>query len=82
VRGRDGKLRYFKPIRLELYRQAVIFVRRFGGDRVPVYFCMEDAEVWEKGLGRKPGRKEEVELFLSPRMGGSKSIVSEARRSG
>ena len=82
VRGRDGKLRYFKPIRLELYRKTVDFIRRFGGGRIPVYFCMEDGEVWEKGLGRKPGRKEEVEFLLSPRVDGSKSIVSNARRAG
>ena len=82
IRGRDGKLRYFKPVRLDLYRKIAGFIKDFGGGRIPVYFCMEDAEVWEKGLGRKPGRKEEVESLLSPRVDGSKSIVSNARRSG
>jgi len=82
IRGRDGKLRYFKLVRLALYRKIADFIKGFGGGRVPVYFCMEDAEVWEKGLGRKPERKEEVEFLLSPRVDGSKSIVSNSRRAG
>jgi spore photoproduct lyase len=81
IRGRDGKLRYFKPVRLDLYRQTAGLIKSLGGGRVPVYFCMEDEEVWEKGLGREPGRKEEVESLLSPWVNDSKSIVSKARRS-
>jgi spore photoproduct lyase len=81
IRGRDNKLRYFKPVRLDLYRKIGGFIKDFGRGRILVYFCMEDGEVWEKGLGRKPGRKEEVEALLSPRAYDSRSIVSNARRS-
>lgn len=70
VPGRDGKLRYFKPLRLEMFRIIVERIRYFGGNRIPLYFCMEDAEVWREALGWSPGRKEEVELSLSPRMDG------------
>ncbi len=75
VPGKDRKLRYFKPLRLGLYRRVVELIRYFGGQRIPLYFCMEDAEAWEKGLGWKPGRKADVELSLSPRVDDSKSIV-------
>lgn len=67
VPGRDGKLRYFKPIRLEMYRKIVRFLRQGGGEKIPFYFCMEDDEVWQEILGLSPGRKEEVELLLLPR---------------
>jgi len=75
VPGRDGKLRYFKPLRLGLYRKMVEMIRNGGGADVPLYFCMEDSEVWERVLKWKPRRKAEVELSLSPRSVGSKSIL-------
>ena len=71
VRGKDGKLRYFKPLRLELYQKIVGLIEYWGGGRIPLYFCMEDAEVWRRALKKNPGRKEEVELILSPRLTGS-----------
>lgn len=71
--GRDGKLRYFKPLRLELYRKMVETIRICGGGDVPLYLCMEDSEVWERVLKWRPRRKAEVELSLSPRSVGSKS---------
>ncbi len=74
VQGKDGKLRYFKPLRLELYQKIVGLIEYWGGGRIPLYFCMEDAEVWRKALKKNPGRKEEIELILSPRLTGSKSM--------
>jgi len=50
-------------------------IRDSGGESVPLYFCMEDPEVWEGVLGWRPRRKAEVELSLSPRSVGSKSIL-------
>jgi spore photoproduct lyase len=70
IPGRDGKLRYFKPLRLELYRRIVGLIRENGGERIPLYFCMEDGEVWKKVLKKNPGRKDDVELALSPRVKG------------
>jgi len=71
--GRDGKLRYFKPLRLELYRKVTAMIRDAGGKSVPLYFCMEDSEVWERVLKWRPRRKAEIELSLSPRSVDSKS---------
>jgi spore photoproduct lyase len=73
VPGRDGKLRYFKPLRLELYRRIVARLRRNGGERIPLYFCMEDGETWRKILKKNPGRKADVERALSLRVEGSRS---------
>jgi len=65
IRGKDGKFRYFKPLRMELYRKIVYLIRRYGGEKVPLYFCMESKEIWEKGLKKKPRDKEDVEKSIS-----------------
>jgi spore photoproduct lyase len=46
----DGKLRYFKTIRLELYQRLVAWIREFGED-TPVYACMERPAVWNRAFG-------------------------------
>ena len=68
IRGKDGKLRYFRPLRLELYRKVVDLIWSLGGQMIPIYLCMEDAEIWEKSLKWKPRRKEDVASFLSSRL--------------
>jgi spore photoproduct lyase len=73
VPGRDGKLRYFKPLRLELYRKIVGLLQENVGEKIPAYFCMEDGEVWQKALKKNPRRKDDVEIALSPRINGSRS---------
>lgn len=53
ITGLDGKMRYFQPLRTELYRRVAARIRKHDPD-VVVYFCMEDAAVWEKALGVVP----------------------------
>ena len=53
VTGLDNKMRYFKPLRIALYRQMVGWIRDAAPD-VAVYFCMEDDEVWTKTMGWVP----------------------------
>jgi spore photoproduct lyase len=51
--GDDGKFRYFKPLRVEMYREMVRWLR----DCEPslfIYLCMESREVWEKVFGWSP----------------------------
>lgn len=53
IPGLDNKMRYFKPLRIALYRYlAEIF--RDVAPNLAVYYCMEDREVWEKTLGFFP----------------------------
>ena len=42
---RDNKYRYFKPIRLELYKKILNLLTKFGGENLPVYLCMESLDV-------------------------------------
>jgi spore photoproduct lyase len=53
IPGVDGKMRYFKPLRIQLYRKMVTWIRELAPD-VMLYFCMEDEEVWERALGFVP----------------------------
>lgn len=53
ISGLDGKMRYFKPLRIELYRSIVAWIRELAPD-VTIYLCMEDHDAWEKALGFVP----------------------------
>jgi spore photoproduct lyase len=70
ILGRDGKLRYFRPLRLELIQSLAGFVRKWGGEGIPLYLCMEGEEIWRDGLAWKPRGKRAVENTLSPRLWG------------
>lgn len=53
ITGLDNKMRYFKPLRIKTYK-AIIDTIKMMAPNVRVYFCMEDAEVWEKSMGFCP----------------------------
>jgi len=53
ISGIDGKIRYFKPLRIKLYSKILGYIREYSSD-VMVYFCMEDDEVWKKSFGFIP----------------------------
>jgi spore photoproduct lyase len=51
--GADQKLRYFKPIRLEMFREIYSRIRLHSED-VFVYFCMESKDIWKKVMNFSP----------------------------
>ncbi len=53
VRGLDDKMRYFKPLRIEIYRDMAGWIRDLAPD-VRTYFCMESEEVWQRVFGFSP----------------------------
>lgn len=55
VRGLDDKMRYFKPLRIALYRDMVEWIRQYAPDAC-LYFCMESEEIWERVFGFSPSR--------------------------
>lgn len=63
VLGEDGKLRYFWPLRKEIYAHLKNLVEEESGGRAKVYLCMESPAMWEAGLGLHT-TSEEVERFL------------------
>ncbi len=68
VTGEDGKMRYFKPLRIDLYRQVARRIKRHAPEAA-VYFCMEDEEVWQASLGFTPEER-----------GGLPAMLDEAAR--
>ena len=69
ITGLDGKMRYFKPLRIEIYQKIIACIRAYA-PRVFIYFCMEDDEVWQKSLG----------FTVSERGGLSKMLDEQAIR--
>lgn len=64
IKGYDDKYRYFKPLRMELFR----FVRqRLYSDisrDLPLYLCMEDEEAWRELLPGIEPTEEAVNRYL------------------
>ncbi|MEJ5359731.1 MAG: spore photoproduct lyase family protein [Desulfobacterales bacterium] len=54
--GLDGKMRYFKPLRIRAYREMAQAIRR-RAPGVCLYLCMEDEEVWREALGFAPAER-------------------------
>jgi spore photoproduct lyase len=55
----DGKMRYFYPLRVAMYRKMLGWIRQ-AAPTVFVYLCMESREVWEQVFGFAPGCEKEL----------------------
>ncbi len=53
IKGIDGKMRYFKPLRLPLYQVLAGHIKR-RAPNLTAYFCMEDDEAWQQAFGFTP----------------------------
>ncbi len=61
----DGKFRYFQPLRVEMYRKMVRWIRR-AAPTVKIYLCMESRQVWEQVFGFAPACEKELGNQLAP----------------
>jgi spore photoproduct lyase len=61
----DGKLRYFQPLRVSMYRTMLQFIRR-AAPTLKVYLCMESREVWHQVFGYAPACEKELGAELAP----------------
>ncbi len=57
IEGLDGKSRYFRPRRVELYQYLYSLLKKKVSDNCCVYFCMESDEIWQQVMGFQPGEK-------------------------
>jgi spore photoproduct lyase len=55
IRGGDGKMRYPRPLRIEMYRAVLAGLKRAVGPDPLIYLCMESPRVWRDVFGRDPG---------------------------
>jgi spore photoproduct lyase len=51
--GADGKMRYFKPLRTDMYTKMLSWIRRYTADP-QLYLCMESHEIWRRLFGQAP----------------------------
>ena len=65
IRGNDNKQRYFKPLRVQIYKHIYRLLRRFGGEDLFIYFCMEDRDVWERVMGFAPESNAHLDFMFS-----------------
>jgi spore photoproduct lyase len=63
VPGLDGKMRYFKPLRIRLYGLMVEWLRELA-PKVTSYLCMEDEQIWELVYGYAPTSKGGLDRML------------------
>jgi len=67
VTGLDGKFRYFKPIRIDMYSTVAARLKQWHND-LGIYLCMESADVWEQSLGWAPHSSHDLSTFLDNRV--------------
>jgi spore photoproduct lyase len=63
----DGKMRYFKPLRIELYEFMRTKLESWYGD-LGLYLCMESDDVWKRGMGWSPGDSDGLASYLDSRV--------------
>ncbi|MEI6614297.1 MAG: spore photoproduct lyase family protein [Chrysiogenales bacterium] len=64
IQGQDGKYRYFKPLRLELFRFIKDEIKKQVTKEIPLYLCMEDTDTWQEIFPKIPAREETINRYL------------------
>jgi len=54
VMGLDGKNRYFRPHRVEMYKYIYNLLQAKASPETCIYFCMESDEIWQEVMGFTP----------------------------
>jgi spore photoproduct lyase len=67
VTGLDGKLRYFKPIRIEMYSKLLERLKKWYED-LGIYLCMESSDVWKQSFGWSPKTSANLSGYLDNRV--------------
>ena len=67
ILGLDGKMRYFKPIRTEMYNFLAEHLGKWSRD-LGLYLCMESKDIWQEALGWSPPDSSALSDFLDGRV--------------
>ena len=67
IPGLDGKMRLFKPIRIEMYRFLSEALSSWHKE-LGLYLCMESPDVWQDGIGWSPVDTAGLSAFLDRRV--------------
>jgi spore photoproduct lyase len=67
--GKDGKFRYLREIRVEIYKKMVECLRDVD-PALFIYLCMESKEVWEEVFGWAPSNSHHLNQLFEQRLRG------------
>ena len=67
ITGLDGKMRYFKPIRIDLYTFMRESLEKWY-QNLGLYLCMESDDVWQKSLKWSPNNSMGLRRYLDRRV--------------
>lgn len=59
----DGKMRYFRPLRADMYAKMWGWIRRCAPE-APLYLCMETQTLWQQTFGHAPACSADVEQHI------------------
>jgi spore photoproduct lyase len=65
VLGDDAKIRYVKPLRVEMYRYLYNALRKYISNDTLIYLCMERWDVWDKVFGSHPESVEHLDYLFA-----------------
>ncbi len=64
IDGLDGKYRYFRSQRVEMYKLIVDELAKHAGPATCIYFCMESDNIWQEVFGFAPDEKGGLRAML------------------
>jgi spore photoproduct lyase len=67
IKGLDGKMRYLKPIRIEIYSFIKECLDSWNKD-LGLYLCMESSDVWSNTFGWTPENSDGLSIYLDNRV--------------
>jgi len=76
IRGLDGKMRYFRDVRVELYSFMVERIRHVDPN-LCVYLCMEGGDIWRQAFGYTPPDKGGLPAMLDRAVRERMGVVGE-----
>ena len=65
VKGRDNKVRYIKPRRIEMYQAMFQKMRLLWGAQPLIYLCMERWDMWDKIMDIQPRSIGELDYMFA-----------------
>jgi spore photoproduct lyase len=64
ISAMDGKIRYFKPLRIKMFEFIYDTIRKYSND-VFIYFCMEDKKTWKRSFDFAPKNSNHLDYLFA-----------------
>jgi spore photoproduct lyase len=69
IEGFDGKARYFRTLRVEMYRHLYQQLQRYAASQTCIYLCMENNDIWRDVFGFTPDERGGLAAMLDRAVG-------------